>query len=102
MKVCNTIRKGTRCQFMKIDKCSFPDGFCSPIVDKCEGCKNIIDYDNVTYCKSYMKPESMWLSGRCPLCTVRIETPKEVMKKLNPIKASKLASKAKKEKIRVM
>jgi len=42
-----------------------------------------------------MNPESKWLSGRCPVCTVKVEV-KVVEQKINPLKASKKASKNRK------
>jgi len=81
---------------MQNGKCNFPDGFCSPVIDKCEGCKNVDVYDNITYCRAYMKPEAKWIDGRCPLCTVKIVIVQKDEKKLNPLKASKKAAKARK------
>lgn len=92
MRKCNTIRNGVRCPFME-DKCTFPDGICNPVVEQCEGCKNIDVYNELTYCKTYMKPEVKWLSGRCPMNTIKIVVAEDT-KKLNPLKASKKAAKA--------
>jgi hypothetical protein len=92
---CETVRKDFNCQFMKASGCVFPGGMCIPVVPECEGCTNKEMYEDETYCKSYMNPASKWLSGRCPMCTVKINV-KVVEQKINPIKASKKLAKTRK------
>lgn len=94
MKKCITVRMNRFCPFMGAKQCTFTDGHCNPVVDKCEGCKNTETYNESLYCKTYMNPESMWLAGRCPMCTVQLEKVKVVEQKINPLKASKKAAKA--------
>lgn len=93
---CKTNRKNFKCPFMKSSGCVFPGGSCKPITSQCIGCTNTVIYEDVVYCKSYMNTESKWLSGRCPLCTVKIEV-KVVEQKINPLKASKKAARSKKK-----
>jgi hypothetical protein len=95
MNICTTIKNGTPCPFMGRHRCGFNDGKCNPVIDKCEGCTNTTTYGEKVYCNTYMNPESKWVNGRCPMCTVKIEV-KIVEQKINPLKASKKASKSKK------
>lgn len=87
--VCQTVKVGVNCLFMKKGGCSFNGGKCYPIVDTCEGCSKIEEYPLGKYCKSCGDPESKWLSGRCNFAThVKIENGVK-KNKLNPLKASK-------------
>lgn len=95
MNTCTTIKNGLPCPFMGRHKCGFSNGECNPIISKCEGCTNVSTYNEKVYCNTYMNPESKWLSGRCPVCTVKVEV-KVVEQKINPLKASKKASKNRK------
>lgn len=96
--ICQTIRTGTDCIFMKHKGCDFKDGACRNIIEKCEGCNRIIDLDTGRYCKVYMDPASKWFVGNCVTAThVKLEI-KEAAQKINPLKASKRASRAKKKK----
>lgn len=97
MKICKTTRNGFRCQFATRDgKCTFNGGTCSPVVSACDGCTNIETYGNLVYCKSYMNPESKWIGGAyCPMCSVKKNVDTKTQK-INPLKASKRAAKARK------
>ena len=90
--ICKTIKAGLECAFMTKNGCSFVNGVCGTITDKCEGCGKIINYESGKYCKVYTEPASKWINGRCPTAThVKLEI-KETQK-INPLKASKRASK---------
>jgi len=91
---CITLKFGKECAFMGRQKCTFP-GSCHPIDIKCEGCKNIEIYNDITYCISYPYPYAKWNSGGCGLATHIVKV-KEDIKKLNPLKASKKAAKKRK------
>lgn len=96
--ICQTIRTGTDCIFMKHTGCDFKDGACKTIIEKCEGCGRIIDLETGRYCRVYMDPASKWIIGNCVTAThVKLEI-KETAQKINPLKASKRASRAKKKK----
>lgn len=89
---CQTVKAGFECAFMTKNGCGFANGICATVVDKCEGCGKIINYESGTYCKVYTDPGNKWLNGRCPTAThVKLEI-KEAQK-INPLKASKRASK---------
>ena len=91
--ICQTIKAGTECGLMTKKGCGFKGGACLPIVEACEGCAKVAEYAAGKYCKVYPEPAVKWLSGRCPTAThVKIEV-KEAAQKINPLKASKRASK---------
>jgi len=90
--ICKTVKAGFECAFMTKNGCGFVNGICGVVIDKCEGCGKIIDFESGKYCKIYTDPVSKWLNGRCPMAThVKLEI-KEAQK-INPLKASKRASK---------
>lgn len=95
---CASVRMGKECSFMAKEGCSFIGGSCKPVSEKCEGCKNVEQFDNVVYCISYMEPSTKWAENKvCPMCTVIVEKIKEEANKINPLKASKKAAKRKKK-----
>jgi hypothetical protein len=90
--ICKTVKAGFECAFMTKNGCGFINGVCGTVIDKCEECGKIIDFESGKYCKVYNDPASKWLNGRCPTAThVKLEI-KEAQK-INPLKASKRASK---------
>jgi len=96
--ICQTIRTGADCIFMKSKGCDFLGGACKAISEKCEGCGKIVELETGRYCRVYMDPASKWILGNCPRAThVKFEI-KETTQKINPLKASKRASRAKKKK----
>ncbi|HNY72221.1 MAG TPA: PxxKW family cysteine-rich protein [Syntrophales bacterium] len=96
--ICQTIRTGADCVFMKSNGCAFKDGACKTIVEKCEGCGKIVELATGRFCQVYMDPASRWLMGNCPRATHVKLVIKENTQKINPLKASKRASRAKKKK----
>ena len=94
--ICTTVRKGKECSFAGKSRCGYILNTCFPIVEKCNGCNNIEVFNEKTYCKSYMSPEMTWKTG-CGLATNKVLKVEDT-KKLNPLKASKKASKGKKKK----
>lgn len=96
--ICLTIKPGMDCIFMRKTGCSHTGGRCEAIVEQCEGCARIVEVESGRYCKTYATPASKWLMGKCPSAThVKLEI-KETTQKINPLKASKRASRAKKKK----
>lgn len=87
--ICQTIRKGNECFLMKANGCSFADGSCKPIIDKCEGCAKVTVVDEKTYCLTYPDPASRWLTGTCTMATHIKRDVEQIKKKINPLKASK-------------
>ena len=64
----------------------------SPIIDKCEGCDRIREFEGENFCSSYASPASKWSGGRCNFAT-HIKTESGKAAKVNPLKASKRAAK---------
>lgn len=64
----------------------------SPIVEQCNGCDRVRDFEEEKFCSSYPNPKSKWDSGKCNFAT---HTKAEVtaQAKVNPLKASKRAAK---------
>ncbi len=90
--ICKTVKAGFECAFMTKNGCGFVNGKCQTIIDKCEGCGKVFDFESAKYCKVYPEPSAKWLTGRCPTAThVKLEI-KETQK-INPLKSSKRASK---------
>jgi hypothetical protein len=91
--ICQTIKAGVDCGFMSKKGCGFKGDTCHPIVDQCDGCAKITDFPTGRYCKIYPEPTVKWLSGRCAMAThIKIDV-MEAVQKINPLKASKRASK---------
>jgi hypothetical protein len=91
--ICQTIKTGTECAFMTKKGCGFSGGVCRPIVEQCEGCGKVLETANGRYCKVYPDSASKWLTGKCPTAShIKLEV-KEAAQKVNPLKASKRASK---------
>ena len=87
--ICQTIKKGNECFLMKANGCSFADGSCKPIIDKCEGCAKISVVDEKNYCICFPDPENRWSSGTCTMATHIKRDVEQIKKKINPLKASK-------------
>jgi hypothetical protein len=60
----------------------------SPIIDKCEGCDRIREFEEEKFCSSYPAPDRKWAEGRCNFAThMRVDA--KAAAKVNPLKASK-------------
>ena len=65
-----------------------------PVIDKCEGCERVRVFDDQKFCSSYPMPERKWVGGNCNFAThIQAEASAKVKAKVNPLKASKRASK---------
>ena len=63
-----------------------------PIVDQCNGCDRVRDFENEQFCSSYPNPANKWSYGRCNFAThAKMEVAAQA--KVNPLKASKRAAK---------
>ncbi|GAB6887681.1 PxxKW family cysteine-rich protein [Desulfothermus okinawensis JCM 13304] len=64
-----------------------------PIVENCEGCERVVEFEGEKYCASYPRPQAKWRNGACNFAThVKAEIDKAGKVKLNPLKASKRAA----------
>jgi hypothetical protein len=64
-----------------------------PIVEKCNGCDRIREFDGEKYCMVYANPESKWSKGACNMAThVKVTVDNSGKVKVNPLKASKRAA----------
>ena len=63
-----------------------------PIIDKCEGCARIREFEGQNFCSSYPMPAAKWSLGNCNFST-HVRAAKAAQAKVNPLKASKRAAK---------
>ena len=87
--VCQTIKVGTDCIFMKNNGCAYNGGRCSPVVESCEGCDRVAVYAAGSYCRTYCEPSIKWAKGLCNFATHVKKEVQEDTFKLNPLKAAK-------------
>ncbi len=64
----------------------------TPIVEQCEGCERIREFEEEKFCSSYPTPARKWVGGRCNFAT-HAKTKAAAAAKVNPLKASKRAAK---------
>ena len=64
----------------------------APVIDKCEGCDRVREFEEEKFCSSYPAPERKWAEGRCNFAT-HLKTDAKTAAKVNPLKASKRAAK---------
>lgn len=71
------------------------NGFhCLPVVEQCVGCDRVQGFEGQDFCTSYPQPSTKWAMGRCNFAT-HIKREMKAAAKVNPLKASKRASKGK-------
>ena len=64
----------------------------TPIIDKCEGCDRVREFEEEKFCSSYPAPDRKWAEGRCNFAThMRVDA--KAAAKVNPLKASKRSAK---------
>lgn len=90
--LCETVKKGSECAFMSKKGCGMTGGSCLPVIDKCDGCNKIIEYESGKFCKVYPDPKSKWITGNCPSAS-HVKLVIKETQKINPMKASKRANK---------
>ena len=64
----------------------------APVIDKCEGCERVREFEAEKFCSSYPAPERKWAEGRCNFAT-HVKADAKAAAKVNPLKASKRAAK---------
>ena len=93
--ICTTVKNGSDCVFMTKTGCGFNGGSCHEIVEPCVGCERIEVLESGQYCKSYPNPVVKWKTGNCNFATHVKGSAQVQAQKVNPLKASKRASKKK-------
>jgi hypothetical protein len=89
---CSTVKEGQECFFMTKKGCTFNGGTCHIIVEACEGCQKVADYPTGNYCMIFPDPAAKWRTGACNMATHMQASAKKENGKVNPLKASKRAS----------
>lgn len=74
----------------------YTDGTFEQVVEECIGCERIIEIENAKYCITYIQPAAKWRRGMCNFATHAKPEIKLVKVRVNPLKASKRASRRKK------
>ncbi len=93
--ICQTVKAGTDCAFMTKAGCGYNGGTCHQVVEQCEGCQRVVEVPAGRFCASYPNPGIKWKTGHCNFAT-HVKAPVTTQQvKINPLKASKRASKAK-------
>jgi hypothetical protein len=92
---CTSIKEGMECAFMTAKGCAYKGGICHQIVEQCSGCNRQLQVGSGWYCATCPEPALKWRTGICNLAThVSAAAPaSETKQKINPLKASKRASK---------
>lgn len=91
--ICTTVREGQDCVFMANSGCTYNQGSCRQIIDKCEGCARLGEFPTGKFCTVHPDPASKWKIGNCNMATHIVKAAAAAKEKLNPIKASKRGSK---------
>ena len=89
--ICTTIKEGVECPFMSAKGCTYNEGICHQIVDKCQGCNRGAEFSAGWYCAACPDPSVKWKNGNCNMAS-HVSAAAETKKaKINPLKASKRA-----------
>lgn len=73
---------------------SFKGATFSPVIENCEGCGRVKEFEGKNYCSSYATPQAKWAMGNCNFAT-HVSKEIKAQGKVNPLKASKRSSKGK-------
>jgi len=87
--VCETMKRGIECIFMKKTGCSYNGGKCYPTVENCDGCSRVLEFETGLYCATFPYPAQKWQKGTCPMSSHVKKAQKVEEQKINPLKASK-------------
>ncbi len=63
-----------------------------PVIEQCEGCARIREFEGQNFCSSYPMPAAKWSMGSCNFST-HVRAARAAQAKVNPLKASKRAAK---------
>lgn len=64
-----------------------------PVIEKCEGCDRVKEFETEKFCSSYPAPAAKWRLGVCNFAThVKATVDTQGKVKINPLKASKRAA----------
>ncbi|MDW7773984.1 MAG: PxxKW family cysteine-rich protein [Desulfobulbaceae bacterium] len=74
----------------------YKEGSFQPVIDECNGCERIVEVESEKYCKIYLYPAAKWHLGICNFATHAKPEINLVKVRVNPLKASKRASRRKK------
>ena len=66
-----------------------------PVIEQCEGCDRIVEENSTKFCRTYLNPAAKWRLGLCNFATHAKPELKLVKVRVNPLKASKRASRRK-------
>ncbi len=72
--------------------CGYNGGVCREVVEQCKGCNRSSEISSGWYCTSCPEPALKWKNGNCNLATHVSTVAKTTKQKINPLKASKRAS----------
>jgi hypothetical protein len=87
--VCETMKRGIECIFMKKTGCSYNGRKCYPTVENCDGCSRVLEFETGLYCATFPYPAQKWQKGTCPMSSHVKKAQKVEEQKINPLKASK-------------
>jgi len=91
--VCNSVKQGVDCFFMNKNGCQFNGGACHQIVEQCVGCQKVKEFPTGNFCLIFPEPAVKWRTGNCSMAThVAKAGAAKAAQKINPLKASKRAS----------
>ncbi len=77
---------------MTAEGMAFNGAVFQPIVEKCEGCSRVRQFEGQSFCSAYPMPEAKWSMGNCNFST-HLKKAQAANAKVNPLKASKRAAK---------
>ncbi len=86
--VCESVKPGVECLFMKKTGCSYNGGKCYTIIESCEGCTRILEFETGRYCASFPNPSQRWQKSACSMSS-HVKKASVEEQKINPLKASK-------------
>ena len=78
---CATVKEGIECSFMSKKGCEFLGGVCKPIVEQCQGCDRVREYEGQSFCNVFPDPAVKWRRKTCNMAThVKAETKAQAAK----------------------